>query len=154
MSKLSENIVSNTEIALDKRITWHLLGNHYPPLPIDLREPCLQAIELANFGYWDSEIELPKGITFGGSKILSVSKMVELCHLETFINPETESEKSEMETLTPTLLVPTLKSVIADLENHLATLENEHAPITNGRAMNILRDTINQLNKIKESENK
>lgn len=153
MSKLSESIVNNTEIDLDKRITWHLLGNHYPPLPIDLREPCLQAIELANLDYWDSEIVLPNGITHNNQKVLSVATIVELCHLETFINTETESEKSKMDR-TPKLLVPTLSSVIADLERHLETLENEHAPITNGKAMNILRDTINHLNQIKESENK
>jgi hypothetical protein len=150
MGKLTEQVIANTDLPLDQKLSWHLQGNHYPPLPTEMVVPCLQAIELASLDYWNSEIELPAGITWQNSTTLSVAKMVELCHLETFITTEKEKEQIQMGTA-PTLLIPTLTSVIAELESHLETLENEHAPITNGRAMNILRETINHLNKIKES---
>jgi hypothetical protein len=34
-----------TTIPLDQQIAMHLRGNHYPPVPLTMLQPCLYAIE-------------------------------------------------------------------------------------------------------------
>lgn len=53
-------------LSLNKQMVIHLTGNFYPPIPMSMVEPCVEAIE----AYWeddyDREIELPKPITYKG----------------------------------------------------------------------------------------
>jgi len=78
------NLVDEGAIQLDQALTWHLRGNHYPPIHIDFLAPAKQAIELANDGDWKTEITLPNG------KIKTVGEIVDGLHLESFIKSEEE----------------------------------------------------------------
>ena len=50
------------EIKLDNAIAIHLQGNHYPPVPLTMVQPCIEAIN----AYWDEDydrlIDMPEGL--------------------------------------------------------------------------------------------
>ena len=78
------NLVEQGSIQLDQALTWHLRGNHYPPVHLDFLAPAKKAIELANENDWTTEIQLPNG------KVLTVSEIVRGLHLDSFIQSEEE----------------------------------------------------------------
>jgi hypothetical protein len=94
MGKLTELMIANTDLPLDRKVAWHLQGNHYPPIPSVMVEACVEAIELARLGYYDTEVKLPIGeskdgepfqITWHGQDTAPVSAIVEAHHLDGFI---------------------------------------------------------------------
>jgi hypothetical protein len=95
MGKLTEMMIANTDLPLDHKVAWHLRGNHYPPLPLIMVEPCVEAIELARLGYYTAEVKLPIHeskdgepfqITWNGQDTAPVFAIVEAHHLDGFIN--------------------------------------------------------------------
>ncbi len=75
---------------LDTALTWHLRGNHYPPVPIDMLEPCKQAIWACNDGDYYREIDLPDGTTYRGSTQATASQIVDGLRLYSWIEDENE----------------------------------------------------------------
>jgi len=73
-------------IDLGTALHWHLRYNHYPPLPVALIETAKTAIERANEGDFDSQIELPQDISFRGRSKMSVYDAVEYMRLNTYVN--------------------------------------------------------------------
>lgn len=95
MGKLTELMIANTDLPLSTKIAWHLQGNHYPPIPLIMVEPCVEAIELARLGYYTAEVKLPQSeskdgepfqITWHGQDTAPVSAIIEAHHLDGFIN--------------------------------------------------------------------
>jgi hypothetical protein len=66
-------------------LRWHLQNNHYPPVPLSMIPVCLEAIDHANCGEWDSLLTLPKGVSFRGSPKAPVSAVIEQHHLDSFL---------------------------------------------------------------------
>lgn len=94
MGKLTELMIANTDLSLDRKVAWHLQGNHYPPIPLVMVEVCVEAIGLARLGYYTAEVKLPLGeskdgvpfqITWHGQDTAPVSAIVEAHHLDGFI---------------------------------------------------------------------
>jgi hypothetical protein len=86
--------IANTDLSLDRKVAWHLQGNHYPPIPLVMVEICVEAIQLARLGYYTAEVKLPLGeskdgepfqITWHGQDTAPVSAIVESHHLDAFI---------------------------------------------------------------------
>ena len=54
------DIATNLDISLEQQLSWHLRGNHYPPIPQVMVSVCIQAID----AYWEDDtdrlIPLPK----------------------------------------------------------------------------------------------
>jgi hypothetical protein len=50
----------------------------------------MEAIELANKGYWEAKVSLPDGVGYQGLTVAPVSAMIEQHHLETWITNEGE----------------------------------------------------------------
>lgn len=75
------------EQSLDMRVAleWHLTSNHYPPVPINMVEPCLMAIGACNWGEPDFAVDLPDGITWRGNQSAPAWAIVEGHHLESFL---------------------------------------------------------------------
>jgi len=80
---LAENVID-----IKQSISIHLTGNHYPPVPLTMVEPCIEAIYAASDRDWDRLIELPSGITWKGQTSAPVSAIVEAHHLDVWINSE------------------------------------------------------------------
>lgn len=86
--------IANTDLPLDRQVAWHLQGNHYPPIPLVMVEPCVEAIELARLGYYTADVKLPQvqgadgkpfQITWHGQDTAPVSAIIEAHHLDGFI---------------------------------------------------------------------
>lgn len=67
-------------IDLDTSLHYHLRHNHYPPVSDAFIDTAKQAIDLANQGDYDTEIEMPNGVT------LTVSRIVEGLHLDFYLD--------------------------------------------------------------------
>lgn len=78
------NLVDEGAIQLDQALTWHLRGNHYPPIHLDFLASAKKAIELANEGDFTTEITLPNG------KVKTVGGIIEGLHLDSFVKYEEE----------------------------------------------------------------
>lgn len=73
------------DLSLEDSIKIHLTSNHYPPVPEIMVQPCIEAIDLANEGDWDSEITLPEGVSWKGLTSAPVHAIIEQHHLEFWI---------------------------------------------------------------------
>ncbi len=83
----AHDLVENV-IDIKQSIYIHLTGNHYPPVPPTMVEPCIEAIYAASDGDWNRLIELPSGVTWKGQTNAPVSAIVEAHHLDAWIDSE------------------------------------------------------------------
>ena len=69
------------EIKLDNAIAIHLQGNHYPPIPLTMVQPCIEAIN----AYWDEDldqmIDMPEGVFYRGNDKAPAWAIIEQHHL-------------------------------------------------------------------------
>ena len=77
------------ELDLEVALGYHLQGNHYPPVPLSMVEPCIEAID----AYWDEDfdqaIEMPKGVSYKGQTHAPAWAIVEQHHLSAWL-PESD----------------------------------------------------------------
>ena len=86
--------LADSTLDLETQLLYHLQGNHYPPVPKEMVQPCIDAID----AYYDEDysrmIDMPMigafQITYKGSKQAPASAIVSQHHLEWFINPADE----------------------------------------------------------------
>lgn len=86
--------LADSVLDLETQLLYHLKGNHYPPVPAEMVQPCIEAID----AYYDEDysrmIDMPLigdfQVTYKGLKVAPASAIVEQHHLEWFINPEGE----------------------------------------------------------------
>lgn len=76
------------KVDLRTALSWHLGTNHYPPAPSSMIDPCLEAIENAEFGDWDAEVTLPEGVLWRGEEYAPTWAIVDQHHLDAFIRFE------------------------------------------------------------------
>lgn len=77
---LSETLDMETAIAI------HLQGNHYPPVPTSMVQPCIDAINAYNEGDYNRSIELPAPITWRDRNTAPASAIVEAHHLDAWLD--------------------------------------------------------------------
>jgi hypothetical protein len=82
--------IAESGLSLRDQLAWHLRGNHYPPIPESMIDPCILAVNLASDGEWDSEVELPEGVTYRGATSAPVHAIVEQHHLSAFVIEDEE----------------------------------------------------------------
>jgi hypothetical protein len=73
------------DLDLETAIGIHLQGNHYPPVPLSMVEPCIDAID----AYYDEDynrlITLPAPITWRDQNQAPASAIVEAHHLDAWL---------------------------------------------------------------------
>ena len=74
---------------LDTQIRIHLQGNHYPPVPASMVQPCIDAIDAYYEEDYDREIQLPVGVSWRGQNTAPASAMIEGHHLQAWL-PEAD----------------------------------------------------------------
>lgn len=77
---------------LRQGLTWHLRGNHYPPVPSSMVDPCMDAIYAYVEGDPYRRIALPDGITFKGEPEAPTMDIIEQHHLWEFVNSVVEGD--------------------------------------------------------------
>jgi hypothetical protein len=78
--------VADGGIDLERAIGYHLTVNHYPPVPAEMIPVCIKAIETFNEEeLFNTEIDLPEGITFRDRSTVAVGHVIDNFHLEPFL---------------------------------------------------------------------
>ena len=79
--------LADSVLDLETQLAYHLQGNHYPPVPLSMVQPCIEAID----AYYDEDynrfIAMPEGVFYKGMSHAPASAIVEQHHLEWFIQP-------------------------------------------------------------------
>ncbi len=78
------------EISIDQALSWHLSSNHYPPIPQYMLPACKAAIDAANAGEWDREIDIPEGVQYKDGGKPTASALIEHAHLDSFLDRDDE----------------------------------------------------------------
>ena len=73
------------DLDLETQLRIHLTGNHYPPVPVSMIQPCIDAID----AYYDEDynrlIVLPAPITWRDKNTAPASAIVEAHHLDAWL---------------------------------------------------------------------
>jgi hypothetical protein len=73
-------------LSLETGLAIHLQTNHYPPVPVAMVQPCIDAIDAYNDDYdLNRMIELPKDITWRGQTSAPASAIIEAHHLDAWL---------------------------------------------------------------------
>ena len=83
------DLADNIEISLEQAIGMHLQGNHYPPVPLSMVQPCIDAIDAAYEEDFNREIEMPEGVSYKGKTTAPAWAIIEQHHLSPWL-PEEE----------------------------------------------------------------
>ena len=75
-------LAESFELSLEDQIRLHLTSNHYPPVPKEMVPVCIEAIDKANDGDWESLVELPEETYWRGKSSAPVYAIIESHHLE------------------------------------------------------------------------
>ena len=86
--------LTDTVLDLETQLLYHLKGNHYPPVPAEMVQPCIEAIDAFYEEDFNRMIDMPMvgdfQILYKNSTQAPAWAIVEQHHLEWFINPEEE----------------------------------------------------------------
>lgn len=82
------------DLTLELQIQMHLTSNHYPPVPLSMVKPCIEAID----AYWAGEhlqqIDLA-GNVWRGQSTAPAWAIIEGHHLEPWVNEYDNEEEGE-----------------------------------------------------------
>ena len=87
-SNFANDLANMEALTLDQAVAVHLQSNHYPPVPLIMVEPCVQAIFAVNDWRADESIELPKGVLYKGESSAPAWAIVEQHHLDAWVQYE------------------------------------------------------------------
>ena len=76
------------ELDLEMAISIHLQSNHYPPVPLSMVEPCIEAIDAYYEEDFDRAIEMPEGVSYRGQTHAPAWAIVQQHHLEAWLPEE------------------------------------------------------------------
>ncbi len=79
------DLAESVELSLEDQISIHLRSNHYPPVPVSMVPVCIEAIDKANEGDWESLVKLPEGVSWRGQLEAPAYSIIEAHHLEFWI---------------------------------------------------------------------
>jgi hypothetical protein len=84
-SNTAIDLATNLDITLENAIGIHLQGNHYPPVPLTMVQPCIDAIDAIHAGDGDTEIELPEGVLYKNKTTAPAHAIAEQHHLDAWL---------------------------------------------------------------------
>jgi hypothetical protein len=83
--------LADSVLDLETQLLYHLRGNHYPPVPAEMLQPCIEAIDAAYDEDYNRMIDMPMvgdfQILYKGSTQAPAYAIIEQHHLDFFINP-------------------------------------------------------------------
>ena len=86
-SNLAYDLANNDllDLDLETQIKIHLTSNHYPPVPVSMVQPCIDAIDAFYWEEFDLEIEMPEGVFYKGKTTAPAWAIIEQHHLEAWL---------------------------------------------------------------------
>ena len=86
MGRLLAEDLAGSMLSVEDQVRYHLRGNHYPPVPVAMVGPCVEAIEAMNDEDPNRSIIMPKGISYRGQDQAPAWAIAEGHHLESWIH--------------------------------------------------------------------
>jgi len=77
------------DLDLETQIGIHLQGNHYPPVPRSMVQPCIDAIDAYYEEDYNKLIEMPEGVFYRGNNFAPASAIIDAHHLPAWL-PESD----------------------------------------------------------------
>lgn len=78
--------IKDEVLDLETQLAYHLQGNHYPPVPVEMVAPCIEAIDAYYDEDYDRMIDMPKvgdfQILYRGETQAPARSIVNQHHLE------------------------------------------------------------------------
>lgn len=84
------DLAENIDLSLESAIGMHLRGNHYPPVPLSMVQPCIDAIDAAYDEDFDKEIDMPEGVSYKGKTTAPAWAIIEQHHLHAWLPEEAD----------------------------------------------------------------
>jgi len=84
--------IQDSVLDLETQLAYHLQGNHYPPVPVSMVQPCIDAIDAYYDEDYERDITLPEPITWRGQPTAPASAIIEQHHLEFWLPQEDYDE--------------------------------------------------------------
>ena len=85
------DLAENIDISLEQAIGYHLQGNHYPPVPLSMVKPCIEALDAARDMDAMRQIEMPEGVSYKGKSTAPAWAIIEQHHLDAWL-PQDEDD--------------------------------------------------------------
>jgi len=79
------DLAENLDISLEQAIGYHLQGNHYPPVPLSMVQPCIEAIDAYHENDAMRQIEMPEGVFYKGNTTAPAWAIIEQHHLDAWL---------------------------------------------------------------------
>ena len=73
------------ELGLEAGLAYHLQGNHYPPVPVAMVQPCIEAIDAYYEEDYGRMINLPEGILWRNQSSCTAQAIVDAHHLDAWL---------------------------------------------------------------------
>ena len=77
--------LADSVLDLETQIAYHLQGNHYPPVPLSMVQPCIDAIDAAYDEDFDRFIAMPEGVFYKGMSHAPARAIIEQHHLDAWL---------------------------------------------------------------------
>ena len=88
MGRMTADALTELNISLKQQIEIHLRSNFYPPVPLSMVQPCLDAIEAYYDENLDKEIAMPEGVSYKGSNVAPAWAIIEQHRLDSWLERE------------------------------------------------------------------
>jgi hypothetical protein len=90
-SNTAIELATNLDLSLEQAIGYHLQGNHYPPVPLSMVKPCIEALDAAREFDAMRQIEMPEGVFYKGKTTAPAWAIIEQHHLDFWL-PQDEAD--------------------------------------------------------------
>lgn len=78
---------------LEQALSWHLQSNHFPPIPLTMVQPCIEAIDAFWEDNLDKQISLPDGVGYRGLTVAPARAIIIQHHLDAWCQDPDEGEE-------------------------------------------------------------
>jgi hypothetical protein len=89
-SNFATDLAENIDISLEQAIGYHLQGNHYPPVPLSMVQPCIEALDAYHEFDPMRQIEMPEGVFYKGNTTAPAWAIIEQHHLDAWLPQDDE----------------------------------------------------------------
>ena len=84
------DFAGNIDLSLEQAIGYHLQGNHHPPVPLSMVQPCIEAIDAYYEDDVEKQIAMPEGVSYKGMKTAPAWAIIDQHHLHAWLPEEFE----------------------------------------------------------------
>lgn len=78
----AKEMASIAGATLEQQLQWHLRSNHFPPIPLSMVQPCIEAIDAFWEDNLDKLISLPEGVGYKGLTVAPARAIIIEHHLD------------------------------------------------------------------------